>query len=131
MKIYVADSDASARQAWVELLPQVVWIDSATELLRRLDGSERDCILIVDARLPDMDAIEAIKELRKRGLEVPVIVICEDADVPTAVRAMQSGASEFLEKPLHLSVLARTIRTLIQAYAASCQRSSGLLPVTG
>jgi DNA-binding NtrC family response regulator len=60
-------------------------------------------IVLVDLNLPGMDGLELLEQLR--GRETAVILLTGDGDVPTAVRAMQSGAENFLTKPIDLSHL--------------------------
>ena len=60
-------------------------------------------IVLVDLNLPGMDGFEVLERLR--GRETAVIVLTGDGDVPTAVRAMQSGAENYLTKPLNLPQL--------------------------
>src|ERR1017187_4434252 len=60
-------------------------------------------VVLVDLNLPGMDGLEVLEQLR--GRETAVIVLTGDGDVPTAVRAMQSGAENFLAKPVDLSHL--------------------------
>ncbi len=63
-------------------------------------------VVLVDLNLPGMDGFEVLERLR--GCETAVIVLTGDGDVPTAVRAMQSGAENFLTKPLNLTQLQAT-----------------------
>jgi DNA-binding NtrC family response regulator len=60
-------------------------------------------VVLVDLNLPGMDGFEILERLR--GRETAVIVLTGDGDVPTAVRAMQSGAENFLTKPFNLAQL--------------------------
>lgn len=60
-------------------------------------------VVLVDLHLPGMDGFELLDQLR--GRETAVIVLTGDGDVPTAVRAMQSGAENFLTKPVNLAHL--------------------------
>ena len=60
-------------------------------------------VVLVDLNLPGMDGFEVLERLR--GRETAVIVLTGDGDVPTAVRAMQSGAENFLTKPFNLDQL--------------------------
>ncbi|MES1260051.1 MAG: response regulator, partial [Gemmatimonadota bacterium] len=60
-------------------------------------------VVLVGLKLPGIDGFEVLNRLR--GRETAVIVLTSDGDVPTAVRAMQSGAENFLTKPIDLSQL--------------------------
>jgi two-component system response regulator FixJ len=61
--------------------------------------------LVADMTLPDMGGMELLEELAKRSMDLPVIFIASHADIPTVVRAMKSGAVNFLQKPLAENVL--------------------------
>ncbi|HEX3927644.1 MAG TPA: sigma-54 dependent transcriptional regulator [Gemmatimonadales bacterium] len=60
-------------------------------------------VVIVDLNLPGMDGLEVLERLR--GRETAVIVLTGEGDVPTAVRAIQSGAENFIMKPVDLAHL--------------------------
>ena len=100
--IYVVDADPAVRDSLHSLLTlhgfHVEAYATATEFL---DGSEpaANACLVTEVHLPDMSGIELLERLRGRGLELPVIIIADRSDVPTAVRAIRSGAVDFLEKP--------------------------------
>jgi len=71
---------------------------SATECLKKL--RRQDCDLIItDVRMPDMDGVELLGEVKRIVPYVPVLIITGYADIPMAVRAMKQGASDFIEKP--------------------------------
>ena len=55
--------------------------------------------LIVDLLLPGMSGLELLRRLRSAGNDVPVILLADESDVPTAVAAMREGATDFIEKP--------------------------------
>jgi FixJ family two-component response regulator len=61
-------------------------------------GSRSSC-LVLDMRLPGMSGLEVQSRLSKQGLQIPIIFITCHADVPMTVKAMKSGAVEFLTKP--------------------------------
>jgi two-component system C4-dicarboxylate transport response regulator DctD len=56
-------------------------------------------ILITDIRMPRMDGMELLSQVRKVEPEMPVILVTGHGDVATAVRAMREGAFDFIEKP--------------------------------
>jgi DNA-binding NtrC family response regulator len=57
-------------------------------------------LAILDLRMPDMDGLDLLGEMRTRGYATPSIIITAHGDVPHAVHAMKLGAIDFLQKPL-------------------------------
>lgn len=62
--------------------------------------ANRDLCLIVDSSLPGMSGLELIEHLRQQGDPLPAILVTGSGDIGTAVRAMRSGASDFIERPV-------------------------------
>jgi len=65
-------------------------------------------VVITDLRLPGMDGIELLREMRRLGLDMPVVLMTAYASVPTAVEAMKLGAFDYLQKPFnpeHVGIL--------------------------
>jgi DNA-binding response OmpR family regulator len=67
-------------------------------------GSEWDVVLL-DQKMPGMDGLDVLRELNKRGLEMPVIMITAFASIELAVEAMKLGASDFVRKPMTPEIL--------------------------
>ncbi len=100
--VYVVDDDASARES-------LCWLLNTEEIgTRAFPSSEtfleawradwRGCIML-DVRMPGMDGLSLLEVLEARNNALPVIVLTGHADVAMAIRAMKSGAYDFLEKP--------------------------------
>ncbi len=71
--------------------------------------------LVCDVRMPDMSGLELYERLVADGSTLPVIFMTAYADVPMAIRALKSGAVEFIEKPFHAqSMLERVQRALAE-----------------
>ncbi len=82
---------------------------AAGELLETLDWSSGiDCILS-DVRMPGMDGLALLDELKKRRVDAPVVLITGHGDVPLAVTAIKSGAFDLVEKPLSPEALDKAI----------------------
>jgi len=98
----VIDPDPVARNGLRTLLHgmgvDVSTFDSAESFLLSANGRHLGC-LIVDLLLPGMSGLELLRRLRSAGNDVPVILLADESDVPTAVAAMREGATDFIEKP--------------------------------
>jgi two-component system, LuxR family, response regulator FixJ len=94
LTIFVIDDHASVRQALGEMLSvfgyAVKTYDSADSFLRTLDDRHSGCI-VADVRMPGTDGIALVRELARRGVALPVVLISGHADVPMAVAAIKSG----------------------------------------
>jgi two-component system response regulator FixJ len=71
---------------------------SATAFLETLRGDESGCV-VTDVRMPVLSGLDLLRELRRRGLAMPVIVMSGQGDIPMAVEALKLGAVDFIEKP--------------------------------
>ena len=75
---------------------------------------ERPACLIVDLRMPGQSGLEVQECLAAEDEPIPVIFVSGHGDIPTAVRAMKSGAVEFLTKPFSEEVLLRCVRRALR-----------------
>jgi FixJ family two-component response regulator len=101
--VYIVDDDASVREGLGDLLRSVGLVvqtfASSQEFLDSKRPDAPSCI-ILDVRLPGRSGLEFQSVLNNLGIQFPVIFISAHGDVPISVRAMKSGAIEFLTKPL-------------------------------
>src|SRR4030043_699384 len=79
-----------------------------------LFGDNQNDILITDLKLPDMDGIEILKEIKIRNPEAHVIVITAYGSIDWAVPAMKEGASDYLTKPFSMDELLLIIKRLLR-----------------
>jgi FixJ family two-component response regulator len=102
-EVFVVDDDVSVCTALARLIGSaghaVRTFTSAREFLERRDQLGPGC-LVLDVRLPDLDGLELHRRLRESGSPTPVIFMTGFGDIPTSVRAMKSGAVDFLPKPV-------------------------------
>jgi FixJ family two-component response regulator len=100
--VFIVDDDADVRESLQELLESVGVhsrsFGTAQEFLAvgRDDGPS---CLILDVRLPGISGLDLQHELKKGRISIPIIFVTAHADVPMSVKAMKSGAVEFLTKP--------------------------------
>ena len=74
--------------------------------LEQLDDGDIDALLL-DVRLPDIDGLEVLSQVRTRWPALPVIMMSGHANLDVAVRAIQNGARDFIEKPVGADRLLR------------------------
>ncbi|MCK7492825.1 MAG: response regulator [Comamonadaceae bacterium] len=75
--------------------------------------------LIVDLLLPGMSGLELLRRLRSAGNDVPVILLADESDVPTAVAAMREGATDFIEKPYVDVAVLKQVQKLLRGQSGS------------
>ncbi|MGF1475263.1 MAG: response regulator transcription factor [Geminicoccaceae bacterium] len=113
--IQLVEDDASVQRSLAALLEtwrfEVQVYGDGDRFLGQADACDACCILL-DVRLPGRDGLSVLTELRSRGIATPVIVITGHGDVPLAVRAIKSGAQDFIEKPFDGDALVERIQAL-------------------
>jgi len=119
--IFIIDDQPSIRHALSEMLSvfgyDVESYASADSFLLSLDPLRHGCV-VADVRMPGMDGIELVRELARREIPLPVVVISGHADVPMAVAAIKAGAEDFIEKPIDdVQLVAAINRGLARAHA--------------
>lgn len=112
-EVWVVDDDQSIR--WVleralarEGLTPVVF-DNAEALLRRL-AAGRPGVVISDVRMPGMDGLALLEEIKQAAPDLPVIIITAYSDLDRTVSAFQGGAYEYLPKPFDIDELLRLVK---------------------
>lgn len=65
--------------------------------------------LILDIRMPGMSGIELQAEMKRRGIDLPIIILTGHADVESAIRTLKMGAVDFLQKPIVPDILFRSV----------------------
>ncbi|MDB5568859.1 MAG: hypothetical protein JWN93_42 [Hyphomicrobiales bacterium] len=73
--------------------------ESADVFLASPESPNAACV-IADVRMPGTDGIALVRELARRALDIPVVLISGHADVPMAVAGLKAGAQDFIEKPV-------------------------------
>jgi FixJ family two-component response regulator len=125
--VYIVDDDPDMRDSLRWLMKTVglhaQTFDSASDFLRDFRPNGPGCVLL-DVRMPGISGLDLFEELIARGEGMPVIFITAYADVPMAVRAMKSGAVEFVEKPFNRQTLLEKVQRAIKGDAERCGRNA-------
>ena len=101
--IFLVEQDAAVSRSIAMLLrrlPATVKIFASAESMFEQAACDDivDCI-ITEMELPGISGLDLLTTMRRQGLRTPVIVLCANSDVATAVAAMRAGADDFVEKP--------------------------------
>ena len=115
--VFVVDDDQAMRQAIEFLLTAaglpVKTFESGPAFLGAYKDGMHGCLLL-DVRMPGMSGLDLLEKLRENRINLPVIMVTAYADVPMAVRAMQCGACDFIEKPFDASVLLERVNKALR-----------------
>jgi FixJ family two-component response regulator len=115
--VFIIDDDAGVRASIQDLVESVnLRAESFATAQGFLSFELRDgpSCLVLDVRLPDTSGLDLQEELSRAGVRIPIIFITGHADIPMTVKAMKSGAVEFLTKPFReqdlLDVIHRALK---------------------
>jgi FixJ family two-component response regulator len=115
--VYIVDDDRGVRQAIQDLVESVGLraesFATGQEFLNRKRSADPSC-LVLDVRLPQMSGLDFQSKLADLGLPIPIIFITAHGDIPMSVRALKSGAVEFLTKPFRDQDLLDAIQQALQ-----------------
>lgn len=113
VQVFIVDDDEAVRDSLEALLAvqghSVQSFASGDAFLAAWRPEARGCAL-VDLRMPGMDGLQLIDRLKAQGSRLPVIVVTGHGDVPLAVKAMKSGAVDFIEKPYSNDTIVQVVR---------------------
>jgi two-component system response regulator HydG len=117
VRILVVDDEASARNGLGKLLEQEGYqVDLAADGAEALESvvEHAPALIISDLKMPNMDGMELLAELRTRGLAIPTVVATAFGDLSTAVAAMRAGAEDYLTKPIDFDALLLVVERTLQ-----------------
>jgi FixJ family two-component response regulator len=87
--------------------------ETAEQFLQREPSDSPSC-LILDVSLPGINGLEFQQQLRNAGVDIPIIFVTAYGDIPMSVKAMKSGAVEFLTKPFRRQVLLDAVQQALE-----------------
>jgi len=89
----------------------VVTAGTGLEALRKFSSEQFDGVFL-DIRMPEMDGMQALEEIRKRDNKIPVVILTSSATQEVAVKAIAKGANEYVLKPFEWEGLKAKIEKL-------------------
>jgi FixJ family two-component response regulator len=115
--VFIVDDDGGVRRAIQDLVESVGLraesFATGLDFLNKKPTSDPSC-LVLDVRLPQMSGIDFQRMLADLGMQIPIIFITAHGDIPMSVRALKSGAVEFLTKPFRDQDLLDAIQQALQ-----------------
>ncbi|MBQ8104525.1 MAG: response regulator transcription factor FixJ [Afipia sp.] len=126
--VYVIDDDPAMRDSLDFLLGSagfnVTLFDSALKFLETMPSLAFGCV-VSDVRMPGMDGIDLLRQLKKEPKTLPIVIMTGHGDIPLAVEAIKLGAIDFLEKPFEDERLVIMISTAL-SHAASQSKTESI-----
>ena len=124
ISLYIVDDEELVRNTLVAVLQRAQYdvqaFPSGVEFLKALPELNPGCV-ILDVRMPQMSGLDVLEVLKQNHPEMPVIMMSGFADVSMAVKAMQSGASSFVEKPFNAKDVLDTLESVLQTSSSNAK----------
>lgn len=125
--VYVLDDEPEMVKALTRLLRarrfDVRGFTSVGSFLEAFHPEDTAC-LVLDVAMPELDGLELQRRLTHKGILIPIIFLTGHGDIPTSVRAIKAGATDFLTKPVDAATLAQAVRAALQVAATRHQTAA-------
>lgn len=123
--VYIVDDDSAIRDSLALMIEQedlgVLAFDCAEAFLAACSVTSYGCV-IIDIRMPGMDGMQLQEEMTRRGILLPVVFLTGHGDIPMSVRAIKSGAQDFLTKPVTRDKLLASVRSALKSGSQMVER---------
>src|SRR5260370_32239352 len=127
--VFIIDDDRGIRQSIQDLVESVGLraesFATGEEFLRRKPTHDPSC-LVLDVRLPQINGLDFQRRLAETGVHIPIIFITAHGDIPMSVRALKSGAVEFLTKRFRDQDLLDAIHLALQRDSAALEQQAAI-----
>ncbi len=124
IKVLMVDDEAQFRATTQKILSKkgfnTILAADGPEALSRLDAGPD--VIILDIKMPGMDGLAVLAEIRKRQPEIPVIMLTGHGALPSAQTALAEGAYDYLTKPCDVDILALKITEAFESRGKSVDR---------
>ena len=116
MKILVVDDEEGARELFNTILTdegyEVTLAINGEDALARFSNAPFD-LVVTDIKMPGMDGIHLLEEIRKTGSKADVIMVTAYGEVESYLKAMSLGAAEYINKPIRIKELKRIVHKVL------------------
>lgn len=121
MRILIAEDEAALARALVKIFEKNNFsadaVDNGKDVLLYLDAGNYDAC-VMDIMMPCMDGLSALRELRARGHQLPVLLLSAKGEIEDRVTGLDSGANDYLPKPFDTRELLARVRAMTRPAAA-------------
>ena len=127
-KIFLIDDERTIRLTFrlaLETDGYEVWEAASADEAMKGFQTERYDLVVLDLRIGDDNGLDVLAEMRRRGIQTPTLMITAYGSIRNAVRAMQLGAIDFLEKPIDPAALRQIVADIVGRHQP---RPSTVLP---
>jgi two-component system, LuxR family, response regulator FixJ len=115
--VFIVDDDSAVRKSLSLVIENAGLtcqsFESAEDFLQYMNPDKRGCLLL-DVNLSGLNGPELQDELNRREIHLPIMFLSAYGDIPMTVRAIKSGAVDFLTKPVPSKLLIERIRTVLE-----------------
>jgi two-component system, response regulator, stage 0 sporulation protein F len=116
MKILVVDDEEGARELFFTILSDegydITLANNGEEALARFKSDAYD-LVVTDIKMPVMDGLQLLQEIRKTGSKTDVIMVTAYGEVESYLKAMSLGAAEYINKPIRIKELKRIVHKVL------------------
>ncbi len=117
LSVLIVDDDLNIRELLSEFVKALghspIVADSGSAAISCID-QERVDLVIADLKMPGMDGLSLLRDLKSRSIDIPFVIITGYGSVESAVTAMKLGAYDYLEKPITLERLALLLEKVVE-----------------
>ena len=126
--VFIIGDEDAAQNAMSETLRAfgftVELYGSPKSFLQRIEPGQSGCV-VAEAHMSGMDGVELVRELARRKLVLPVVLISDKADIPLVVAGIKAGAEDFLKKPINdRELIAAINRSMARTFEQQVARRS-------
>ncbi len=124
MRLLLVEDDILLGQSMVTSLTRHGYTVDWVELGRGVDTvlkTEQFAAVILDLTLPDIDGLVVLKNIRRAGYRLPVLILTARDDIEDRVKGLDGGADDYLVKPFALEELMARLRVIIRRQSGFCE----------